>query len=71
MGVGCLVIACSALHRAPAPSLWGKSDVDNIGVCVRAGGEAVILFPLPSHGIAYSQSHHSEESGQGDRGWCQ
>ena len=25
----------------PAPSLWGKSDVNNIGVCVRAGGEAL------------------------------
>ena len=37
--------------RLPAPSLRGKSDVDNIGVCVRAGGEAVVvlfllLFPL-------------------------
>ena len=26
-----------------APSLRGKSDVDNIGVCARAGGEAVLL----------------------------
>ncbi len=29
-------------HRPPAPSLRGKSDVDNIGVCVRAGGEAFL-----------------------------
>ena len=29
-------------YRLPAPSLRGKSDVDNIGVCVRAGGEAVL-----------------------------
>ena len=26
--------------RGATPSLLGKSDVDNIGVCVRAGGEA-------------------------------
>ena len=32
-----------SLLSAPAPSLRGKSDVDNIGVCVRAGGEASLL----------------------------
>ena len=32
--------------RLPAPSLRGKSDVDNIGVCVRAGGEAVVVLVL-------------------------
>ena len=34
------------MFRLPAPSLRGKSDVDNIGVCVRAGGEAVLFLFL-------------------------
>ena len=30
-----------------APSLRGKSDVDNIGVCVRGGGRGRLFFTEP------------------------
>ncbi len=46
----------------PAPSLRGKSDVDNIGVCVRAGGEAAFLsfcreaiYLIASHELSHGK----------------
>ncbi len=37
-----LSMGCSVIESAP--SLRGKSDIDNIGVCVRAGGEVVFSY---------------------------
>ena len=50
-----------------APSLRGKSDVDNIGVCVRAGGEAITLHShqgLTYGGFVLSPEIHISEVGE-------
>ena len=50
-----------------APSLRGKSDVDNIGVCVRAGGEAITLHShqgLTYGGFVLSPGIHISEVGE-------
>ena len=56
-----------SLLSAPAPSLRGKSDVDNIGVCVRAGGEAITLHShqgLTYGGFVLSPEIHISEVGE-------
>ena len=50
------------MFRLPAPSLWGKSDVDNIGVCVRAGGEAFLLFFFLLFLFSCSQRERSKDA---------
>ncbi len=50
------------MFRLPAPSLRGKSDVDNIGVCFRAGGEAFLLFFFFLFLFSCSQRERSKDA---------